>query len=94
MVLNGIDFDQDWEGERGEGVDQNMAAIYMYGKFKVQGHQFHAKFIPRYIYILIIYSEVAMFVSFCLNIHKLSTRLKSGEASSPPSQTGLNWSWA
>ena len=39
MLLNGIDFDQDWEGERGEGVSQNMAAIYMYGKVKVQGHQ-------------------------------------------------------
>ena len=36
MVLNGIDFDQDWEGERGEGVSQNMAAIF--------------KFIPRYIF--------------------------------------------
>ena len=46
------------------------------------------------IYFLIIYSEVAMFVSFCLNIHKLSTKLKSGEANSPPSQTGLNWGWA
>ena len=27
MVLNGIDFDQEWEGERGEGVSQNMAAM-------------------------------------------------------------------
>ena len=70
MVLKGIDLDQDWERQRREGFSQNMAAIYMYGKVKVQGHQFHAKFILRYIYIyLIIYSEVAMFVSFCLDIH-------------------------
>ena len=40
--------------------------------------------------VFITYGAIAMFNSICLNILKLSTKLKSGKALSPLFQTALN----